>query len=417
MKKKYLLYKLILFIFTTLLLSTSCAIYHNPSQKFDTLMGIIDSEYIKELNNSKITNEAIQKVLTKLDSHSRYLNSNDLKNYLITTSGEYGGIGISMYMHKSILTISYTYPDSPAKKYGILPGDIILKINGHSTLGLSLDTCSNLANGRIGEVLQLTIIRKSEKRPFLFKIKREKIKTDPIKSKVFDNHILYVKIPIFNNNTSHALKKILKKNIPLQGIILDLRSNPGGILNEAVSIVDMFIDKGLIVSQKGRNKDHTKKFMAHKTISDTQTSIAILINASSASASEIVAGTLKVYKRATIIGEKSYGKGTVQSLFSLSDNTAIKLTTAKYYLPNGKCIDKIGITPNIAIKAKYSTEKGRYTLSEKKLKQILRKIDKGTLKTKLQKQKLQKEKLQKKIKIDKTIKKAIQVLEKKYSKN
>lgn len=310
----------------------------------------------------------------------------------------------------------HTYPDSPAQRFGILPGDIILKINHHSTLGLSLNACSNLAKGKVDEILHLTIIRKFEKRPLLFKIKREKIKTNPLKSKKFAGNILYVKIPIFNKNTSKELKTILKKHTQLQGIILDLRGNPGGILREAVSMVDMFIEKGLIVSQKGRTKRHTKTFMAHTKNSDTQTHMVILIDSYAASASEIVAGAFKVHKRATIIGEKSFGKGTVQALFSLSDNSAIKLTIAKYYLPNGKSIDKIGITPDISITSKHTLSKNKKTLSEKKLKQILTKIEKGTLQIKLQKEVHHKGHPHKKIKMDKTISKALQVLTTKDSK-
>jgi len=373
-------------------------------------MEILDNEYIKELNSSKLTDDAIQTVFSKLDKHSIYLDSNDLENYLISTKGEYGGIGISMYLNKSILTIMYTYPGSPAQKFGILPGDIILKINHHPTLGLSIDACSNLAKGKVDEILYLTIIRKSEKRPLLFEIKRKKIKTDPLKSKKFTGNILYVKIPIFNESSSTELKKILKKNTHLQGIILDLRSNPGGILNQAVSIVDMFIDKGLIVSQKGRKKRHTKQFIAHKRNTDTQTQLAILIDSASASASEIVAGALKVHKRATIIGEKSFGKGSVQALFSLDKTSAIKLTIAKYYLPNGKCIANIGISPHVRIKSHNLISKNRYIVSEKKLKRIVKKLENGSLKLKTVKKMKYKESTPDKIKMDKVLKKALQIL-------
>jgi len=400
----------LLSLFVILLVTTSCTIHDKASKKFNTLIKILDHEYFKEVNSSKLTNDAIQKIISELDHHSIYLNSNDLENYLISTRGEYGGIGITMNLNKSILTIIYTHPNSPAQKFGILPGDIILKINNHSTLGLSLDTCSNLANGKIGETLHLTIIRKSEKKALLFKIKREKIKTNPLKSKIFLNNILYVKIPIFNDNISKELKNILKKNISRKGLILDLRSNPGGILSEAVSIVDMFINKGLIVSQKGRTKNHTRQFTAHEQNSDTQTEMVILIDAYSASASEIVAGALKVYKRATLIGEKSYGKGTVQSTFSLSANSAVKLTTAKYYLPNHKSIDKIGVKPDIYIKTKQSLSKNIPSLSEKKIKQILKKIDKGSIQIELQKEMQGTKNKDKEIKLDKVLKKAIYLL-------
>jgi len=394
----------------TIFLLSSCTPYLSSSQKFDKLIQILDKEYIKEINSTKISKEAIAQVLSTLDEHSNYLDAHDLENYLISTKGNYGGIGISMSLRNSFLTIVHTYPNSPAQKHGILPDDIILKINNHPTLGLSLNACSDLAEGKIGEVLQLTIVRKHHKKPLLFQIKREKIKTDPLKSKLFKKNILYVKIPIFHYHVATELKNILTKYTNLKGIILDLRANPGGILNESVSIVDMFIDKGVIVTQKGRTKEHTKVFMAHRASSDTKTNITILIDDYSASASEIVAGALKVTKRATIIGEKSYGKGTVQSLFSLGDNSAVKLTTAKYYLPNGKSIDKIGITPDITIKTKHTLVNKSYIPSERKLKQILKKIKNGSLTLKISKNLAQHTKNSNEIKMDTTLQRAIQLL-------
>ena len=175
------MYAIIAPLFLTLFLA-SCSITYTPTQKFDKVMDILDAEYIEEVNSTKMSEVAIEKVLSTLDEHSNYLDSHDLENYLISTKGNYGGIGISMSLRNSFLTIIHTYPHSPAQKYGIHPDDIILKINNHSTLGLSLDTCSDLAKGKIGEILQLTIVRKGDKKPLLFQIKREKIVTDPLKS-------------------------------------------------------------------------------------------------------------------------------------------------------------------------------------------------------------------------------------------
>ena len=414
--RKFFIYKFIIYAVFVFLFSTACTSHHNESYKFNTLLSILDSEYIKELNSSKITDNALKKVLSQLDPHSRYLPANALENYLITTNGEYGGIGISMYLNESILTIMHTYPNSPAKKYGIKTGDIILKINKHSTLGLSLDECSKLAKGKIGDVLNLTIVRKSYKKPLLFTIKRKQIETAPLKLKTFKKDILYVKIPIFNTKSTAELANILKKHTRMQGLILDLRSNPGGILDQAVSMVDLFIDKGLIVSQKGRNARHTKNYMASSNTNYTHIGIVILIDSYSASASEIVAGSLKIHKRATIVGEKSLGKGSVQALFSLDEKSAVKLTIAKYYLPNGICIDKIGIEPHIVIKSNNRPSIAYKRPSQKRLEQILEQLNKGTLKTKSSNIEQNKDTKHSKTKIDKSLKKAIQVLRNAHAK-
>lgn len=404
--KSFLIIKSTTYIFIFIFIN-SCTSQHMGTNKFNTLINTLNSQYVKDINISEITDSAIQKVFTSLDSHSRYLSSKEVENYLILTKGEYGGIGISMSLRESILTIVHIYPDSPAQKAGIKTGDIILKIDEHSTLGLSLDKCSALAKGKVGKILNLLIIRKFEKKPFLFKIKRKKIETSPIKSRIFEKDILYVKLSTFDNKSAKGLKYVLDSNTDLKGLILDLRSNTGGILQQAVSIVDMFISKGLIVKCKGRNKKHNSSHFASKSTNDIKTKMVVLIDSYSASASEIVAGALKFHKRATIIGDKSFGKGSVQALFSLNDDTAAKLTVAKYYLPDGKCIDEVGIKPDIFVKSKHSVIKKKYAVSQKELEQILKKIDAGEIKPKKLKSTQNKNV---KIKLDKAIRKAIRVL-------
>ena len=382
-----------------------------PSTKFSTLLDLIDTEYIQDVNTSKIRDDAIKKVFSNLDSHSKYLTKNDLEKFLISTEGIYGGIGISMHIKDSILAVAKVSVGTPAYKAGIQVNDVILKINSNPTIGLNIQECMALAKGKIGTDLQLTIIRKSHVKPLLVNIKRESIKIKPVTEEYLKDNILLITIPTFNKLSANQLERILQKSKPYRGLILDLRSNPGGILGQAVSIVDMFIDKGLIVEQKGRDDKYIAKYRASTDTLDRTTPMMILINSSSASASEIVAGALKVHKRAMIIGEKSFGKGSVQTLFAIGNDSALKLTIAKYYLPNGKCIDKIGVKPDIYIKNKNTVKNNTLHISQKKLKQILKRIQKGTLKPKYMKKNIHRTNtLTGKTNSDRQLQKAIQKL-------
>ncbi|MEA1879541.1 MAG: S41 family peptidase [Campylobacterota bacterium] len=370
-----MLKKIVLFI--TILLLTSCASQKQLSKK-DTISYIIQSNYYKELNSTILNANSHKDILKHLDSHSKYLTSTDLEKFLTMTSGKFGGIGISLHIKNKLLTVISTILNSPAKDAGIKHNDIIIQINGTSTLGLSLEKCISLTKGKVGTFLNLTILRKNNPIPILFSIKREYINMNPIFFQLIDNSLLYINIPTYNATTSRELQQILHVHSKRQGIILDLRYNPGGILREAISNIDMFLNKGFIVKQKGRFSKYT---VTHNATDggDTTTPLVILINHRSASASEIVAGTLQYYKRATVIGEKSFGKGSVQTLFPIDYVSALKLTIAKYYLANGLCIDKIGITPNIIIKNKNYKIKNKNSISYDYVKSILLKLNQNTL--------------------------------------
>lgn len=368
---------------TLLFLSTGCInnIDTSPTNKLTTLITLLNEEYVDEINNSKLTNDAIHNIIKTLDVHSHYLSSNALKNLFSSIHGEFTGIGISMGIHNSLLTILSSIPNSPATKIGLRSGDIIIKINTHDTLGLSLNQCVALTRGKIGTDLNLTVVRNNTKQPLRFSIKRKNIDINIPTAQMLKDDILYICVPSFNEKSSAYVYYLLQKFTHYKKLILDLRFNPGGILSQAVSFVNMFIDKGLIVTQKGRHQKYYEEFWATKESSDIQHPMVVLINKYSASASEIVAGALQVHKRATIIGEKSFGKGSVQTLFSLDDKSAIKLTIAKYYLPNGKCIHDIGIKPDIFIRNTFSNSyKIRTTFNKKSIKKLLNSLKKGKIK-------------------------------------
>jgi carboxyl-terminal processing protease len=373
------MFKVAVYLLILIFSITACTPKYHTS-KLANLIYFIKNDYVEELNTTQITDVAIQQILLNLDPHSVYLSRRHLENFLTLTIGEFGGIGISMGIQNSLLTVITPLPNTPAQKAGIKAGDIILKINNHSTQGLSLEKAVMLTKGKIGTKLSLTILRKSQKTPLLFKIKRANIIIDPIITKKINSDLLYVKISSFNKHIFQEFKEIMLKHKNIKGLILDLRSNPGGILEQAVAIVDMFIDKGIIVTQKGRNPQYSMQYQATKEMINKNTSMVILINEGSASASEIVSGALQVHKRAKIIGEKSFGKGSVQTLFPLDNNSALKLTIAKYYLPNGKSIHNIGIKPDIIVRNRHSIKHKPTKISKKKIEHILKKINNGSLK-------------------------------------
>lgn len=377
--KDSMLYQKIIYVLILLFTMTACTKNYHAA-KLSNLMEIVQNEYVQDVNTTKLTDAAIAQILFNLDQHSVYLKRQDLENFLNSTIGEYAGIGIYMGMQNSLLTVIAPLPNTPAQKAGIKSGDIILKINNHSTLGLSLEKSVALTKGVAGTDLALTIMRKSNRKPLLFRIKRAYIDIKPVSAKKIGTDILYIKIPSFNKKVTQQLKKIISKNHNTKKLILDLRSNPGGILSQAVSITNMFIDKGIIVTQKGRKAEYNTQYLASSASTDTKSPMVVLIDRGSASASEIVAGALQAHKRATIIGEKSFGKGSVQTLFFLDENSAVKLTIAKYYLPNGKCIHGIGIKPDIVIRNKNTSIKKQQSISTKKVIQMLKKIQNGSLK-------------------------------------
>lgn len=379
--KRETMYKTIIIYALSLLLFTGCVqkSYDGSSEKLSILMEILQEEYIKDVNNTALTDKAIEAMVKTLDPHSNYLPTNKLEDFLAATMGEFGGIGISMGLQNSLLTVITPLLNSPAYKAGIRSGDTIIKINHHETLHLSLEECVTLTRGKVGTTLDLTIVRHGVSRPLLFRVKRETIETDVPTAKMLPDDILYLCLPAFTTKSAQQLQTLIKQYPSHKKIILDLRFNPGGILSQAIEIVDMFIDNGMIAFQKGRNSYYNETFHATKAGSDTQTPLAILINEGSASASEIVAGSLQVHRRATIIGQQSFGKGSVQTLFALDQQSALKLTIAKYYLPNGVSIHHVGVHPNIMVKNTYSVQRVKSSMTRQNVSMILKRLQTGAL--------------------------------------
>ena len=321
-------------------------------EKFIKVINMIEAYYVDEINTSTIINKALKGLLPELDAHSSYLDKSAYKELKVQTSGEFGGLGIVVGMRNGVLTVISPIDDTPAYKVGLKAGDIILKINDKATIDMSLDEAVNLMRGKPGTKITLTIVRKNKK-PFTVTITRGVIKIKSVKAKNLENfqEIKYIRISSFDKNVVKNLKKVLKnlEKENKKGIIIDLRNNPGGLLSQSVEMLDLFIDKGILVSQKGRVKSENKIYYATNKEIYKHIPIVVLVNEGSASASEIVSGGLQDHKRAVIIGEKTFGKGSVQAILPINKDEAIRLTIAKYYLPSGRTIQAKGITPDIIV--------------------------------------------------------------------
>ena len=295
---------------------------------------------------------AINGLLQSLDPYSAYMSPEIFKEMQTETSGKFGGLGIEVGMEAGVVKVISPIDDTPASKAGLKAGDYIVKINNIQVQGKSLIEAVDLMRGPLGSEIELTIRRRGVKKALTFNIIREIIEVQSVKSDLLDNNIGYIRLTSFNNNSSEQIKKQinkLKKNKNVNAFILDLRNNPGGLLSQAIKISDFFLENGEIVSTKSRKKSENRKWFARKgDITDGKT-LLVLINYGSASASEIVAGALKDHKRAIILGESSYGKGSVQSIIPLKNKGAIRLTVAKYYLPSGKSISEVGVKPDIEV--------------------------------------------------------------------
>ena len=295
---------------------------------------------------------AINGVLQSLDPYSSYMSPKMFESMQTETSGKFGGLGIEVGMEAGVVKVISPIDNSPAYRAGIKAGDYIVKINNTQVQGKSLTEAVDLMRGPIGSDIEITIRRVGEKKSFIFKIKREIIEIKSVKAKYVEDEIGYLRLTSFNENSSEQIKdkiKEMNQNDSLKAYILDLRKKPGGLLSQAIKITDFFLNKGEIVSTKGRKSYENRKWFAKNGDITKGKALIVLINYGSASASEIVAGALKDHKRATIIGENSYGKGSVQSIIPLKNNGAIRLTVSKYYLPSGDSISEIGVRPDIEI--------------------------------------------------------------------
>ena len=339
------------FLFSQTINSTEIEIY-KKIDLFGEVLEKINKEYVDETNQSEGMDAAINGLLQSLDPYSSYMSPEIFHEMQTETSGEFGGLGIEVSMEAGVVKVISPIDDTPASKAGIKAGDYIVKINNTQVQGKSLSEAVDLMRGPVGSGIELTVRRRGVKKALTFNITREIIEVQSVKSDLLDNNIGYIRLTSFNDNSSEQIKKIikkLKKNENLNAFILDLRNNPGGLLSQAIKISDFFLENGEIVSTKSRKKSENRKWFAKKgDITDGKT-LLVLINYGSASASEIVAGALKDHKRAIILGESSYGKGSVQSIIPLKNKGAIRLTVAKYYLPSGKSISEVGVRPDIEV--------------------------------------------------------------------
>ena len=352
--KKIQFYLIILFIPLFLIQKTNSAeidIY-KKIDLFGEVLEKINKEYVDEINQSESMDSAINGLLQSLDPYSAYMSPEIFKEMQTETSGEFGGLGIEVGMEAGVVKVISPIDDTPASKAGLKAGDYIVKINNIQVQGKSLTEAVDLMRGPVGSGIELTVRRRGVKKALTFNIIREIIEIQSVKADLLDNNIGYIRLTSFNDNSSQQIKKHitkLKKNKNLNAFILDLRNNPGGLLSQAIKISDFFLENGEIVSTKSRKKSENRKWFAKKgDITDGKT-LLVLINYGSASASEIVAGALKDHKRAIIIGERSYGKGSVQSIIPMKNKGAIRLTVAKYYLPSGNSISEVGVKPDIEV--------------------------------------------------------------------
>ena len=319
---------------------------------FGEVLEKISKEYVDEVDQSKSMDAAINGLLQSLDPYSAYMTPESFEGMQTETSGEFGGLGIEVGMEAGVVKVISPIDNTPASKAGLKAGDYIVKINNTQVQGKSLMEAVDLMRGPVGSSIEITVRRRGVKKALIFNITREVIQVQSVKSELIDNNIGYIRLTSFNENSSEQIKeKInkLNKNKDLKGYILDLRNNPGGLLSQAIKISDFFLENGEIVSTRSRQASENRKWFAKKGDLTNGKTLIILINYGSASASEIVAGALKDHKRAIILGENSYGKGSVQSIIPLKNRGAIRLTIAKYYLPSGKSISEVGVTPDIEV--------------------------------------------------------------------
>ena len=355
--RKYLFYYLLIFFlfFNQNSFSSSSNKLYEKIDLFGEVLEKIKNEYVDDIDQADVMDSAINGVLQSLDPYSAYMSPDLFKSMQTESKGEFGGLGIEIGMEAGVVKVIAPISDTPAEKAGIKAGDYIVRINDQQVQGKTLMEAVKLMRGPVGSNIELTVRRKGEKKPLTFKIKRQIIEVKSVEANILGikENIGYIKLKSFNENSDRQfINKIKKyeKEKKLIGYIIDLRNNPGGLLTQAISITDFFLEDGEIVSTKGRKISETRKFFAGSGDGVKGKPLIVLINNGSASASEIFAGALKDHKRAIILGENSYGKGSVQSIIPLQNGGGIRLTISKYYLPSGKSISEVGVSPDIVVK-------------------------------------------------------------------
>lgn len=384
-KKTIIIYALIAGLFT------GCAIAKEetkPAEKqvdtyellnlFGEIMERTKNSYVEEVSDKQLIESAINGMLTSLDPHSSYLTEEDFRYMNEQTKGKFGGLGIQVTMENGLVKVISPIDDTPAYKAGIKAGDFITDIDGKTVIGMTLNEAVNKLRGKIGTKVTVTVRRVNEK-PFTVTMKREEIKMDSVKSEIKNGDILYVRISSFNEDVDKDTEKAIvdaqkKLKNKLAGVVLDVRNNPGGLLEQAIGVSDIFLDHGEIVSTRSRNTEDTIKYSATAGDVAQGLPVVVMINEGSASASEIVAGALQDHHRAIILGEKSFGKGSVQTVLQLRNNAAMRITTARYYTPSGRSIQAKGIEPDVTVKQAKIEEIKSYglNLSEADLKGALK---------------------------------------------
>jgi carboxyl-terminal processing protease len=352
MKKIIILSIIFLNIFTVSAFSKNDL--YEKIELFGEVLEKIKKDYVDEVDQSEMMGSAINGILQSLDPYSAYMSPELFKEMQTDTSGKFGGLGIEIGMEAGVVKVISPIDDTPAAKAGIKAGDYIVKIGTEQVQGKSLMEAVKLMRGPIGTSIDLTVRRKNVKKPIEFKITRKIIEVQSVTSKVISDkeNLGYIRLKSFNENSDKQILSSIRKferNKKIEGYVLDLRNNPGGLLTQAINITDFFLNDGEIVSTKGRNVSETRKFFARKGDETKGKPLVVLINNGSASASEIFAGALKDHKRAIILGENSYGKGSVQSVIPLNNGGGMRLTISKYYLPSGKSISEVGVTPDILV--------------------------------------------------------------------
>ena len=350
LKNLFILF-LIAFNFLTLSSKSEEDIY-KKIDLFSEVLNKINKQYVDDVNQSEMMDAAINGVLQSLDPYSAYMSPEMFKNMATETSGEFGGLGIEVGMEAGVVKVISPIDNSPAYRVGVKAGDYIVKINEIQVQGKSLSEAVELMRGPVGSDIEITVRRRGERKALTFTITREIIEVASVKTEIKDQNVGYIRLTSFNENSSDQIKKKLgefKKNKNIEKYILDLRNNPGGLLSQAIKISDFFLENGEIVSTKSRKNSENRKWFAKKGDIINGDTILVLINYGSASASEIVAGALKDHKRAILIGEATYGKGSVQSIIPLDNKGAIRLTVSKYYLPSGDSISDVGVVPDFEV--------------------------------------------------------------------
>ena len=343
---------LLFFVFFINQVSSSENDIYKKIDLFGEVLEKINKEYVDEINQSESMDSAINGLLQSLDPYSAYMSPEVFNEMQTETSGEFGGLGIEVSMESGVVKVISPIDDTPASKAGIKAGDYIVKIDDVQVQGKSLSEAVELMRGPVGSGIELTVRRRGIKKAITFNITREIIQIKSVKSELLKKNIGYIRLTSFNENSGKQIKSEIEKfekNGVTSSYILDLRNNPGGLLSQAITISDFFLDNGEIVSTKSRKISENRKWFAKEGDLTNGKTLLVLINNGSASASEIVAGALKDHKRAILLGENSYGKGSVQSIIPLNNNGAIRLTVAKYYLPSGKSISEVGVSPDIEV--------------------------------------------------------------------